>query len=55
MDKAYDHTPRKPEKDALSISWDASNIYMNPPYSKAKVFVAKLLDEMDRNNRINSK
>ena len=45
---AYDPTPRNPQIDALTINWDAPHVYLNPPFSKARLFVNKLLDELDR-------
>ncbi len=42
---AYDPNPRNPTIDALSTSWDAPAIYLNPPFSKSRLFVRKLLDE----------
>tara|TARA_R110002051_G_C8381402_1_gene445187 strand:- start:47 stop:487 length:441 start_codon:yes stop_codon:yes gene_type:complete len=46
--KAYDPTPKNPKRDALNISWNKKEIYLNPPFSKSRYFVKKLLDEMDK-------
>lgn len=43
---AYDPTPKNPKKDGLKTSWNYKKIYLNPPFSKARYFVKKLLDEM---------
>jgi hypothetical protein len=50
--KAYDPTPVNPKKDAFKLNWIAPKIWLNPPFSKARFFVKKLMDEMDKNKTI---
>ena len=45
---AYDPTPADPKKDAFKEDWKAPKIWLNPPFSKARFFVKKLLDDMDK-------
>ena len=46
--KAYDPTPKDPKVNSLNLDWKHKDIFLNPPFSKAKVFVKKLLDDMDK-------
>lgn len=46
--KAYDPTPKNPKINSLKLDWKHKDIFLNPPFSKAKVFVKKLLDDMDK-------
>lgn len=47
--EAYDPTPKKGKKDLLDKDWNKKpNIFLNPPFSKARFFVKKLVDDMDK-------
>ncbi len=50
--KAYDPTPKNAKGDTLEKKWKGPNIFMNPPFSKSKKFVGKLMDEMESNKGI---
>lgn len=50
--RAFDATPINPNENYLNLKWNYKNIYLNPPFSKARIFVKKLLDEMDSNEKI---
>lgn len=48
---AYDPIPAtaKVGQDSLTMSWnEKANIFLNPPFSKSRYFVWKLLGEMDK-------
>ena len=50
--KAFDPTPIDPKKDAFQENWNHKKIFLNPPFSKARFFVKKLLDDMDKYKEI---
>lgn len=50
--KAYDPTPKNHKKDTLNIDWDATKIFLNPPFSLSHKFVPKLFEEIDKNKKI---
>ena len=46
---AYDPTPKSSKTDSLNKDWNKKeNIFLNPPFSKARFFVEKLLNDMDK-------
>ena len=50
---AYDPTPKSSKRDTLDKDWDKKpNIFLNPPFSKARFFVKKLVEEMEKHKSI---
>mgnify|MGYP003631083000 CR=1 FL=1 len=51
--KAYDPTPKSSKRDTLENDWNKKpNIFLNPPFSKARYFVKKLVEEMEKHSSI---
>lgn len=45
--EAYDPTPKSGKSDTLDKNWNIkSNIFLNPPFSKARFFIKKLAEEL---------
>ncbi len=49
---AFDPTPVNHRVDTLNQNWNASKIFLNPPFSLSHKFVPKLFNELDRTNNI---
>jgi len=50
---AYDPTPKSAKRDTLDKDWNKKpNIFLNPPFSKARFFVKKLIEEMEKHKTI---
>jgi len=50
--KAFDPTPKNSKINYLEKEWTSSKIFLNPPFSKSKIFVTKLIDEMYKHQSI---
>lgn len=51
--EAYDPTPKSSKRDTLDKDWNKkANIFLNPPFSKARFFVKKLVEEMEKHKSI---
>jgi len=51
--EAYDPTPKSSKRDTLDKDWNKkANIFLNPPFSKARFFVKKLVEEMEKHSSI---
>jgi 16S rRNA G966 N2-methylase RsmD len=51
--EAYDPTPKSSKRDTLDKDWNKkANIFLNPPFSKARYFVKKLVEEMEKHSSI---
>ncbi len=44
---ARDATPKHHRVDMLQRPWSARSYYVNPPFSRSRFFVEKILDELD--------
>lgn len=51
--KSYDPTPKLSKNNTLDKDWNKNaNIFLNPPFSKARFFVKKLIYEMENHKSI---
>ena len=51
--EAYDPTTKSSKRDTLDKDWNKkANIFLNPPFSKARFFVKKLVEEMEKHSSI---
>jgi len=50
--KGYDPTPRNAKSNTFNKPWNKATIFLNPPFSKSKIFVEKLVTDMEQYKQV---